>query len=164
MRPYILVILILISTSLWSQNKLHKKVTVNGSSSFSKGFLFFPLLNDTVNIDGYRFLSLDTSNPKRKLFYCVLNDEKSKIYNLNTDQLLDTVIDFRIPDTIFFDNLYKLKICPLCHKKDFVIPFIYGKPGKKLIELANKGKIKLAGCMLSNTSPKFYCKSDNLEF
>ncbi len=137
---------------------------VNGSSSFDRAFLFFPLLNDTINIDGSRHLSLDTSNPKRKLFYCVLNDDKSKFYNLDTDQLLDTTINFKIPDTHFFDNLYKLKLCPLCHRKDNVVPFIYGKPRKELIELADKGQVKLAGCSLSNTSPKFYCKTDNLEF
>jgi hypothetical protein len=164
MRPFILTILILLSTTLFGQNKLDKKVYINGSSSFDGAFLFFPLLNDIIKIDSFRHLSFDSSNQRRKLFYCVLNDEKSKIYNLDTDQLSDTTINFKIPDKDFFDNLYKLKICPLCHKNDNVIPFIYGKPGKELIKLANEGQVKLAGCSLSNTSPKFYCKRDKLEF
>lgn len=137
---------------------------VNGTSSFKKAFLFFPLLNDTISIDAFGYLSFDTSNTKRKLFYCVLNDEKSKIYNLNANHLLDTTVNFKIPDKDFFDNLYKLKVCPWCNKKDNVISFVYGKPSKALIRLADKGLVKLAGCTLSNTSPYYYCKKDDLEF
>jgi len=137
---------------------------INNSSSFDGAFLFFPLLNDTIKIDGSKHLLLDTSNQKRKLFYCCYKDDKSKIYNLDTDRLIDTTINFKIPDKEYFEELYKSKICPLCHKTENVVRFVYGKPGKELIKLADEGKIKLAGCMLSNTSPKFYCKTDKLEF
>jgi hypothetical protein len=55
-------------------------------------------------------------------------------------------------------------VCPHCHKKEFVIPIRYGKPGTALIKLAEQGKVKLGGCVLSAKSPKFYCKADKLEF
>jgi len=57
-----------------------------------------------------------------------------------------------------------IKTCPACHKKDQVIPISYGKPGPETIKKANKGEIKLGGCMISGTSPRFYCKTDKLEF
>lgn len=45
-----------------------------------------------------------------------------------------------------------------------VVPFVYGKPGKELLQQAERGEVKLAGCIYSNTSPRLYCKRDLLEF
>lgn len=73
---------------------------------------------------------------------------KSKIYNMATDQFLDTKINFKIPAKDFFDDLYKSILCPLSHKKENVIPFVYGKSSKKLIKLAEKGQVKFAGFIL----------------
>ena len=153
-----------ISTVTFSQHPFERKILINGSESFEGAFLFFPLLNDTIKIENSKNLLIDTSNEKRKLFYCCYKDEKSKIYNLNYDAVLSSYIDFKIPDKEFYKNLYDTKICPWCRKKDNVVPFIYGKPNEELIKKAAEGKVKLAGCSLSNTSPEYYCKSDKLEF
>lgn len=72
--------------------------------------------------------------------------------------------DRGITNNKLYDTLYKSKACPLCHKKENVIPIIYGKPGKGLIKLAEMGNIKLGGCIVSEKSPKFYCKTDKFEF
>lgn len=164
MRMVFIIIVFLHTTFLFAQKKWDKKVYINGSPLSEKAFVFFPLLNDTIQLNRSMHLVLDTINTKRKLFYCCYNDEKSRIYNLDVDKRIDTVIDFKIPNRSFFDNLYKLKICPLCHKKDSVVLFIYGKPNDKLLKLAEKGEVKLAGCSYSNTSPRMFCKRDNLEF
>jgi hypothetical protein len=84
------------------------------------------------------------------------------MYNLGAGEIDDSVINFRIPDTLFYQNLYETKVCPVCHKSNSVVPFIYGKPGSRLIKMADKGEVKLAGCSLSNTSPRLYCKTDQM--
>lgn len=52
--------------------------------------------------------------------------------------------------------------CPVCHKKDQVIPIRYGKPNLELQKEAEKGKVRLGGCELKKKSR--YCKRDDLEF
>ena len=54
-------------------------------------------------------------------------------------------------------------ICPVCLKSDEVIPIRYGKPNTALMEQANKGKVRLGGCM-SADRPSRYCKRDDMEF
>lgn len=137
---------------------------INGSAFFENAFIFFPLLNDTMKISPPTRLVIDTAYGKRKLFYCGFKNGKSRLFNLAVDKLEDNVIDFEIPASRYFDSLYLAKTCPLCHLGDMVIPFIYGKPGKELMNLDKLGKVKLAGCRVSDTSPHFYCKRDLLAF
>ena len=54
--------------------------------------------------------------------------------------------------------------CPTCNKKDEVIPIIYGYPSDRMFRKADKGKIKLGGCVISGCDPKWYCKRDKTEF
>lgn len=164
MKLLLSIALVLTSIFSWGQNNAAGRVLINGSPSFSGAFLFFPLTSDSVKLDNPNLFLLLKQNASKKLFYCVYHDEKSKIYDLDTNILQDSVINFRIPDPLFYQTLYKTKVCPICHKSDNVVPYVYGKPGSRLIKMADKGEIKLAGCSLSNTSPKFYCKTDNLEF
>ena len=164
MRMKLLAMMILFSSIVCGQKLFNKKITINGIVPASEAFVFFPLINDTLKFDSSGEFKFDPQDPKRQLFYFVLNDQKSRIYNLKTDSLLSFALDSKIPDPLFFKNLYEVKRCPLCHSSDNVVPFIYGKPSKKLIEEDKEGKVKLAGCTLSNTSPELYCKTDHLEF
>lgn len=54
--------------------------------------------------------------------------------------------------------------CPVCHKNDQVVRIIYGYPSEKTMEDAEKGLIYIGGCIISNNSPKWYCKRDEKEF
>jgi len=163
MKILLSIVLVLISIFSSGQNNVSGRVLINGSSHFKGAFLFFPLTSDSIKLVNPILFILLRKNASKKLFYCVYNDEKSKIYNLDTD-IPDSLINFRIPDPLFYQNLYKTKVCPLCHKSDHVVPYVYGKPSSRLIKMAAKSEIKLAGCSLSNTSPKFYCQTDKLEF
>ena len=58
----------------------------------------------------------------------------------------------------------KKKACPFCHKTDLVIPVIYGFPSEALFKKAEKGDVKLGGCMMESSNPEWYCKRDNKEF
>lgn len=50
--------------------------------------------------------------------------------------------------------------CPVCKSDKNSIPVVYGKPSAQGIERAEKGEIKLGGCMAGQDSPKHYCKKD----
>lgn len=56
------------------------------------------------------------------------------------------------------------KKCPVCKSSEHVIPIVYGKPGKELMEKAERGEVKLGGCVIGENSPHHYCKKDNKEF
>ena len=160
----VLIVLMLASVFSFGQNNVTGRVLVNGSTDYQGAFLFFPLTSDSIKLENPRLFALLKQNASKRIFYCVYNDEKSRIYDLSIDRLDDSVINFRMPDASFYQKLYKTRACPFCHKSDHVVPYVYGKPGSRLIKMAEKGEVKLAGCSLSNTSPKLYCKRDRLEF
>lgn len=56
------------------------------------------------------------------------------------------------------------KECPVCGKKDKVIPIIYGLPTIKIGRKAEKGKLIIAGCEITGCDPTWYCKRDEKEF
>ena len=47
--------------------------------------------------------------------------------------------------------------CPKC-KSNQVIPILYGMPGMDAFEDEEKGKVKLAGCVVTDSDPNQYCK------
>jgi hypothetical protein len=55
-------------------------------------------------------------------------------------------------------------VCPICLKKDRVIPVMYGRPGLELQEKEKKNEVKLAGCVYEKGMPRFHCKRDNKGF
>lgn len=54
--------------------------------------------------------------------------------------------------------------CPMCGKWDMVLAIQYGYPGPELMEAAEKGKIMLGGCCVSDDDPSFYCKRCEISF
>ncbi len=50
-----------------------------------------------------------------------------------------------------------MKICPKCKSKN-VVSIVYGYPAKELFKEAEKGKVHLGGCCISNNDPQWYCK------
>jgi len=76
----------------------------------------------------------------------------------------DTIIDLNInyPPPCKYDK--KNKYCPVCKKKDKVIPIVYGLPSQGLLKESKKGKVRLGGCMISGCDPSWYCKRDKKEF
>ena len=48
--------------------------------------------------------------------------------------------------------------CPTCQSRDYVIPIIYGKPTKELLERWSKGEIELGGALvIHGTQPPWTC-------
>lgn len=54
----------------------------------------------------------------------------------------------------------KTNTCPICKKKDKVIPIIYGLH----LESKGKKKSKSGGCVVSDCQPKWYCERDKNDF
>jgi len=80
--------------------------------------------------------------------------------------LVDSTIrlDFEFPLFCKYKQSVNNKTCPVCHKKNQVIPIYYGYPSESLMKLAKENKARLGGCMISNCMPHWYCLRDSLEF
>src|SRR5438105_11800096 len=115
---FIAIFLLLIKVSVFSQRTTEIKIAINTLKPSDGAFIFFPLLNDTITITGRASVLLDTSVWGRKLFYCVWNDKKSRFYNLNEELITGNFIDFAIGNKKYYDSIYKIRSCPLCHRSD----------------------------------------------
>jgi hypothetical protein len=49
--------------------------------------------------------------------------------------------------------------CPECGSSENVVPIVYGYPGEELLEAAERGEVKLGGCVVAGDDPGWYCKS-----
>jgi hypothetical protein len=54
-------------------------------------------------------------------------------------------------------------VCPECGSGN-VLGIIYGKPSQELSEKAERGEVKLGGCVISRESPYNYCKDCKAEW
>lgn len=61
-------------------------------------------------------------------------------------------------------NIDKKSVCPVCKTSDNVIPIVYGKPGRELMEKAERGEVKLGGCVVEKDAPSNHCKKDQKDF
>jgi len=55
-------------------------------------------------------------------------------------------------------------ICPECDAGKNVVPIVYGKPGRGLIEREERGEVKLGGCCVTNESARYHCRACDLDF
>ncbi len=56
------------------------------------------------------------------------------------------------------------RACPVCKKTDEVIKIVYGQPTELTSKKAEKEKVFIGGCIISDKDNKYYCKRDKLEF
>jgi hypothetical protein len=55
-------------------------------------------------------------------------------------------------------------VCPICKTDKTSIPIMYGRPAAIAIQRAEKGELKLGGCLIGPNSPKHYCKKDQRSY
>ncbi len=53
--------------------------------------------------------------------------------------------------------------CPKCRSTN-VIPIVYGFPSEELFERADRGEVKLGGCVIEDDNPNYFCKDCEAEF
>jgi len=51
-----------------------------------------------------------------------------------------------------------MKKCPKCSSSKGVIRIVYGMPGSDTVEEAEKGKVMLGGCCVTDDDPDWHCK------
>lgn len=52
----------------------------------------------------------------------------------------------------------KVSPCLECGKSDAVVPILYGFPSAGAMEAAERDEIVLAGCMVGDADPSYYCR------
>ena len=95
-----------------------------------------------------------------KIVYIGYRDTVLNNVIVTSDAVVELYIDY--PPPCPYDS--EAKACPICNKRDKVIPIIYGLPGNKLMTQAKNGKVRLGGCIVSGCDPSKYCKRDKKEF
>ena len=58
----------------------------------------------------------------------------------------------------------KVSSCPECGKTDVVVPILWGYPSGEAMEAAERDEIVLAGCMVGDLEPTYYCRSCRIGF
>jgi hypothetical protein len=81
-------------------------------------------------------------------------------FSLSDKQVKDTSI--HLPKSC--KTVTHTDTCPKCKSNKDVIKIIYGMPNKKLMKQADKGLVRLGGCVVNDCFPKYYCKRDDFEF
>lgn len=127
-----------------TSDSIQKFTTVDKNLNFS----FDSLISDTYNIQ------------VKTIFYY----QDTTFYNivLKDNELIKLKIPY--PPFCIYRNT-KGKFCPICRKKDKVIPILYGlmifnpeEPEKQ------EDEYYPGGCMVSGCDPNWYCKRDKKEF
>ena len=54
--------------------------------------------------------------------------------------------------------------CPDCGTNENVVPIVYGKPGRELVEAAERGEVVIKGCVRPGEAPEWHCKSCGREW
>jgi len=86
-------------------------------------------------------------------------------HNIHIDK--DTTLIFDIYRFCRYDTSKTNSKCPICHKKNKVIPIIYGLPISVNGDNSSKYdgiKYLTAGCKVTNCDPNWYCKRDKVKF
>ena len=58
----------------------------------------------------------------------------------------------------------KVSSCPECVRTDVVVPILYGYPSAGAMEAAERDEIVLAGCMVGDLDPSYYCRRCRIGF
>ena len=51
------------------------------------------------------------------------------------------------------------KSCPRCREWVKPVPIVYGYPSAELFEQAERGELRLGGCMIGDESPDYACSA-----
>ncbi|SFQ17629.1 hypothetical protein [Parafilimonas terrae] len=164
MRVFIIISTLLFSLASTAQSVFHGRIILQDSLFPKDGRIIFPLINDTSKADLYNPINIDLSNPNHRIFYLIWPDWKSKVFRFIDGVCTDSVYSIKIPNDKFYKEFQQKEICPICFRSKYLIPIIYGLPGSKLMKQAKRNKVILAGCILYEDAPKFYCTKDNFQF
>ena len=58
----------------------------------------------------------------------------------------------------------KVSSCTECGKTDFVVPILWGYPSDEAMAAAERDEIVLAGCVVGDLEPTYYCRRCRIGF
>ena len=93
------------------------------------------------------------TKPKYVLYF-----DTSFIVNVQKDSTLH--LQIKLPDTCQYETNRKNRRCPICHKKNQVIPIVYGL----VIGELDTDNYFYSGCTVTYCDPTWYCKTDKYRF
>lgn len=165
MRILIFILIFISSTVCYSQSdKFKAQLYIEDTTVVAGGAVIFPLTKDTIIIKYSDTVTIvDLNNLNHRLFYFMWSDLVSKVFRFENNIASDTIQKINLPDTLFYSHFEEKHICPICLKSKYLIPISYGLPLPKQFKLADKGKLRLGGCVY-DFEKKYYCKKDDFEF
>ncbi|WP_320815705.1 hypothetical protein [Flavobacterium sp.] len=161
-----IIILLLLSFTVFSQSEIKGKVTLTDSIS-DYSFIYVLLrTNDTIytgsqldKLGDYK-LAKKVPNGKYEIVVKHLTYKDLILKNIIVDDK-DLVMDINFPGPCEYNEKTPQK-CVNDHT-DNIIPIVYGYPNKRLMKRAKKGKVHIGGCIVSQCDSYFYCKIHNKE-
>jgi len=54
--------------------------------------------------------------------------------------------------------------CPHCKTRTNVVPSMYGYPSYDAFKMKERGEVKLGGCEVDDSSPRWHCKQCGMDF
>ncbi len=150
--------------SIAQSHEFRGKTVMSNGAEIGVGTIIFPLLKDTIEIGETSTIKVDISQKGRNLFYYRWGDWKSQVYRFPGGFCADTLVTVVVPDSGYYASFSKQKKCPVCLSGKNVVPILYGLPEKALLRKAKKRKAYLGGCIVSEDSPRAYCRKDDFEF
>lgn len=140
------------------------KVVVPDIGIVGGGFVVFPQKKDTVAMSDDGIVQVNLAAKDNRLFYILWSGWKTQVFRFDNGQCDTALFTAIVPDTSYYQRFYSDAKCPICLRSNKVLPITYGMPTQKMMKRAGKGKIYLAGCVVFDYSPNFYCKRDEFEF
>lgn len=129
--------------------------------AFANVILIGHKIGANTDLDGNFIIeSIPVGSYDLKITYVGYPDATLTSINVSKDTIIDLYIDYPPPCEYNQSD----KTCPICKKKNQVIPIIYGLPNKRLLNASKKEKVRLGGCTITACDPKWYCKRDEKEF
>lgn len=116
-------------------------------------------LGAITDYDGnFKIDSIPIGTYDLKISFMVYGDTTLKNIIISSDTVIK--INIELPPPCKYDNNRKDNRCPICGKKNMVIPIVYGIPIGKL----DKKHYYYAGCVITFCDPHWFCKRDKYKF
>jgi CarboxypepD_reg-like domain len=163
MKNLMFILISCLYFNLFGQTSTIQGHITEGSRGSGFGMVNLTLLNTSykaiTDLDGnFKFSNIPAGSYDMKLSFPGLKDSLLAVI---AEDGITVILEFTYPYCMF--NALE-KTCPVCKRKDQVIPILYGYPSKGALRSEKRGKLRLGGCQISHCDPSHYCKRDQKEF
>lgn len=127
--------------------------------AFANVWLVNIKIGTTTDMNGnFKIDSIPNGTYDMRVSYIGYGDTTLRALTISSDTLLKFKLE--LPPPCEYDKHRKNNTCPICGKKDKVVPIVYGLPIEKLDEK----NYYYAGCEITFCDTNWYCKRDKYKF